>query len=267
MANSSLAVVVDGIDALTLRSRIDRDAMSAVMEYIDGLSQGSLRGVAKIYADGAAAKYAYGTLVLSSGSGAVGGTINGVTVTDTWATNDINSAGLVAVAINASTNALVQYFVTASNIAGTAALASVAAGTKFGFDGIEFTAVANDTARPHQFAISGSNTADAAALVTAMVAMPYLNDKYIITSSSGTVTIAQRSGGATVGTHQKMFASATTFTLTQLAATATCYLSALQAGIWGNVLTLVASGTGVTASGARLTGGTGLNVNPITVYR
>lgn len=267
MANSSLAVVVDGIEALTLRSRIDRDAMAAVAEYIDALSQGTARGVTKIYADGAAAKYAYGTLVSSSGSGSVGGTINGVTVTATWATSDINSAGLIANAINASTNALVQYFVTASNIAGTAVLASVAAGTKFSFDGIEFTAVANATARPHQFAISGDDTADAAALVAAMVAMPYLNDKYIITSSTGTVTIAQRSGGSTVGTHQKMFTNAATITLTQLAATATCYLSALQAGIWGNIVTLAASGTGITASGARLTGGTGLNVSPITVYR
>lgn len=267
MANSSCAVVVDGIEALDLRSRTDSDALEAVLEHIDALKQGSRRGVVRLYADGAAAKYAYGTLALSSGSGAVGGTINGVTVTDTWATSDTHSAGLIATAINASSNALVQYFVTASNVAGTIALASVAAGSKVSFDGIEFTACSGGTAKPNQFSISGSDTADAAALVTAMVAVPYLNDKYIITSSSGTVTIAQRAGGSTVATHQKMTASATTFTLTQLVAGATVYVSALQPGIWGNAVTLAASGTGVTASAARLAGATGLNVSPIKIYR
>jgi hypothetical protein len=267
MANSSFAVVVDGVEALDLRSRTDSDAMEAVIEHLDSLKQGVRRGVAKIYADGAAAKYAYGTLVLSGGAGAVGGTINGVTITDTYATSDTHSAGLIAAAIDASTNALVQYFVTASNVAGSFALSTVVAGTKIGFDGVEFTAIAGGTAKPHEFSISGNDAADATALAAAMVACPYLNTKYFIIASSSSVIIAQRSGGSTVGTHQKMRTSAATVTLTQLVAGATVYISAMQPGIWGNVVTLAASGTGVTAGAARLAGGTGLNVSPVNVYR
>ena len=96
---------------------------------------------------------ASGTLTISSGSGAVGGTIDGTTVTATWATSDTNSAALVAAAINADATA---------------------------------------------------------------------GKKVFATSAAGVVTVA-----------------------------------ALVPGIHGNAITLVASGTGVTASGAKLTGGTG----------
>lgn len=111
-----------------------------------------------IYPDGATAAAASGTVTLATASGAVGAIINGVTVTATWATSDANSASLIAAAINASTNALVQHHVTAS-------------------------------------------------------------------ASGAVVTI-----------------------------------TSAKKGIGGNTITLAASGTGVTASGARLTGGTGGNV-------
>lgn len=42
-------------------------------------------------------------------------------------------------------------------------------------------------------------------------------------------------------------------------------ITALQPGVTGNTITLAASGTGATASGARLTGGTGGSNNPVTV--
>lgn len=106
---------------------------------------------------------ASGTVTLSSSSGTVGATINGVSVTVAYATSDTVTAGLLAAAINASSNALVKYLVAA-------------------------------------------------------------------TSAAGVVTIY-----------------------------------ALQPGITGNCITLAASGTGATASGARLTGGTGGSNNPVAV--
>lgn len=130
---------------------------------------GALSGIKKVssfdlYADGSADPVAAsGTLTLSTASGAVGGTINGVTITATAAGGDTATAALIAAAINASTNALVQYIVTAS-------------------------------------------------------------------SSGAVVTITAAKKGAT-----------------------------------GNCITLAASGTGVTASGARLTGGAGGNVAGISV--
>lgn len=42
-------------------------------------------------------------------------------------------------------------------------------------------------------------------------------------------------------------------------------ITALQKGITGNCITLAATGTGATASGARLTGGTGGNVSKLSV--
>lgn len=58
---------------------------------------------------------AAGTLTLSTASGAVGGTINGVTVTATAAGGDTATAALIAAAINASTNPLVANHVTATS--------------------------------------------------------------------------------------------------------------------------------------------------------
>jgi phage tail sheath gpL-like len=57
---------------------------------------------------------ASGTLTLSGATGTVGAIINGVSVTVTAAGGDTATAAAIAVAINASVNALVQNIVTAS---------------------------------------------------------------------------------------------------------------------------------------------------------
>jgi phage tail sheath gpL-like len=61
---------------------------------------------------------ATGTITMASSSGTVGAIINGVTVSVAWATSDTNSASLLAAAINASSNALVSGFVSATSAAG-----------------------------------------------------------------------------------------------------------------------------------------------------
>lgn len=123
---------------------------------LDGCVSGALPGATGF---SVAQTQATGKLTLSSASGTVGGVINGVSVTVTAAGGDIATAGLIAAAINASANALVNQHVTASNL-----------------------------------------------------------------DASGT-------------------------------ATAVVTLTAVSPGPAGNAVTLAASGTGVTASGARLTGG------------
>ena len=72
---------------------------------------------------------ATGTLTLSSASGTVGGSINGVSVTVAFATSDTNTATLLAAAINASTNPLIQGLVSASASLGVVTLTSLVAGT------------------------------------------------------------------------------------------------------------------------------------------
>lgn len=103
---------------------------------------------------GAHAVAATGTLTISSGSGSVGGTINGTTVTATWATSDTNSAALVAAAINA--NSTVNKFVQATSAAGVVTLTAfppgslgncctlVASGTGVTASGAKLTGGAND---------------------------------------------------------------------------------------------------------------------------
>lgn len=75
-----------------------------------------------------AAVLASGTVTLSGGSGTITATINGVAIAITWATSDTNSAALLAAAINASTNALVQNIVTATSAAGVVTISAVVAG-------------------------------------------------------------------------------------------------------------------------------------------
>jgi phage tail sheath gpL-like len=76
----------------------------------------------------ATAVAASGTLTISSGSGTVGGSINGVSNTVTWATDDATTATALAAAINASSNALIQNLVTASASGGVVTITSTIPG-------------------------------------------------------------------------------------------------------------------------------------------
>jgi phage tail sheath gpL-like len=71
---------------------------------------------------------ASGTITLSSGTGTITATINGVAIAITWATSDTNSAALLATAINASVNVLVADIVTATSAAGVVTIESIRAG-------------------------------------------------------------------------------------------------------------------------------------------
>jgi phage tail sheath gpL-like len=72
---------------------------------------------------------AVGTITLSAGSsGTFTATINGVAITVTYATSLANTAALLAAAINASTNALVQYLVAAASISGTVTITALQPG-------------------------------------------------------------------------------------------------------------------------------------------
>lgn len=264
MADSGLTIQLDQTDALNLTARTERHVVLQALEnYLHALKGGNKRfSSLRLWADGAVPRPARGTVTMSTSSGTVGATINGVTVTVTWATSDANSSTLFAAAVNASTNALVQYLVQACNIAGTVALASVAVGdfvelyvTNVGT--FRFTAKAGGVLDAAEFDQSGSDTADAASFVTQFNNRAVLNQYFLAESSSGTVTIRQVSGTSVLATMGK---SASTFTLTALAATATTLISSLVPGVVGNCITLALSGTNVTVSGARLTLGTGGNV-------
>ena len=228
--------------------------------------------------------FAVAGLAMSGGAGAVGGIINGVTVTAPYATSDANSCGLIAAAINASTNALVQGFVTANNLTATITLASVLAGQYVDICGYRFTATNGTPAtlvsggNLGNFDISGNDAADATALAAAINAMPGLSRFVSALAVSNAVRLFARrfsfSGTATFSwpsgrdvPPNVIAASAATFTLSgsSLAAGAFVGINACQPGVAGNAITIAPSGTGVTVlnSAARLVNGAGLNVVPV----
>ncbi len=224
---------------------------------------------------------ACGGLAISSGSGTVGGTVNGVACTATWATSDTNSAGLVAAAINASTNALVAGLVSATNLVATVTAATVVAGDWVDVCGVRFEATTGTPANTYSgralntFDRSGTNTQTATALAAAVNNSPVVS-RYIYAVSaaavvylfarqsvfSGTVTFSwPTANGAPPNT---LTSNGSTLSLSGAALAAGAFVGICSAaeGVQGNQCTLAASGTGVTTinSNARLVGGTGLAV-------
>lgn len=231
-----------------------RQKMREFAEELAAATQGS-GGAGRAYTVRRGVIRAGGTLTLSGASGTVGGVINGVTLTDTYATSDTVTAGLVATAIRASTNALIQNVVTASNVAGTLTLSGTAINSTATVCGFVFRAVGGTAGSAGEFDVSGNDTADAAALAAAINKHPVLSDFVWATSSSGVVTVFFI-GATPTAVDNSLAGSGITAGAATLAAGAVVGVVSMYRGLPGNWVTLAASGTGVTASGARLAGGT-----------
>lgn len=221
--------------------------------------------------------YAVSVGAISGGSGTVGVVINGVNCTATWATSDTNSAGLVAAAVNASSNALVQYGFVATNLVQTLTLTSVAAGDSVRICDRLFRA-ANGTAPTQmasnqyaQFDMSGNDTADATALALAINKHPSLSRFVNAFSAAAVVYVFPKSAAWFTGPNAPMnriasnsstiVASASTF-----AASANIGISCLVRGRTGNWATCTATGTGVTMVGSTtaMTLGLGDDAAPVS---
>lgn len=234
-----------------------RRFINLAMGVVGGSERGGGFDIVTSATDPAAAN---GALISASGTGTVGAVINGVTVTDTWATSDTVSAGLVAVAINASTNALVQHVVRATNLKTVVTLASVLAGTTINLAGFVFTAVTaatgnNGTLHKGDFDISGSDTADAAALAIAINSHPAASRFLGAIPIAGAVHVFPKSVAWFSGPNAPpnvVTASAATVTVgsATFAASAYCCVWATHRTKWGNHITFTATGTGQTISGS-----------------
>lgn len=283
MARSSLQIIVDQRTPLTqsdANPKNGRQLLRKVVRHLEGILGGKIDAShLQIQTDGGQPVAASATVALASVQANDTLLINGATITAVSGTpaadqfkrgvSDIADAtSLCAAGILATGNqALVLRHVEASNWAGIVALATCTAGTCIEIAGHQFTAIsaANSTTQgnPNNFSISGSDSADGDALVTAINAHPVLAHQVVASNSSGTVTIRQRRGTAALGkiyaTNPSGVASAPSgVTITQFAATATVLVSALHEGHSGNAITL-AQGVGatMTCSAARLSGGTG----------
>jgi len=106
---------------ITLSTAKKKETLQALTSWLEGYANGAYSGAAgsvDAQQDGGDAVAASGTLTMASSSGTVGGSINGVAITVTWATSDTLSAAALATAINASANALVAGHVTATSALG-----------------------------------------------------------------------------------------------------------------------------------------------------
>lgn len=231
------------------------EALTKLATALTGIASGNVTGYnLDVQADASAsAVRAFGYVLQSSGSGAQTVVINGVTAaSETHATSDAATSLLLRADIAASTDALVQYVVESSVWQASLAFSTVVAGNYFIVkltDGRSWKFLAAT-----DFSVSGTDTQDAAAAATAINATAGLNAHVFAYNVSGTLYIHQRRGAAATFSVDSVGSPITT---TANAATANIGVSAVAPGVLGNAITLAVTGTGLTASGARLTGGTG----------
>ena len=170
--------------------------------------------------------------------------------------SNAQTATALALAINSSATGVIDDILRASNYAGTIACSSVAAGQWVEVAGRRFTAVAG-VAGANEFTIAGDNTADGAALATAINTTPGLRELVLASAATGTVTVRQRPPAPTTALSLTKSGAGLTLSGSALAATAVVLISAVTKGKQGNANTLASSnGTRLAVSGARLTGGT-----------
>lgn len=114
-SNTSVSLLLTTRNLQQQNSGKIRRSLNYLANLVNAVATGSIPGTAVVSYGQTPAS---GTLTISSGSGTVGGSINGVSITVTWATSDTATATALAAAINASANALVAGFVTATSAAG-----------------------------------------------------------------------------------------------------------------------------------------------------
>jgi hypothetical protein len=225
-------------------------------------------------------------LALGASSGTLTATLNGVAVAVTYATSTTNSCGLLAAAINASTDALVKGLFAANNLTATITCASVAVGDYVDVCGTRFTAVAATPveiyrgASKNTFVQAGTDAQTGAALAAAINASPGVS-RYVFAIDvsnvvrlfarqfvfSGTVTFAWPTKPGTPGN------SLTTSNTTRLAVSAAALaagafvgICATTEGVQGNQATIAVSGTNLAVlnTETRLKRGLGLTTGSIT---
>ncbi len=200
----------------------------------------------------AALNQAYAIVALASCAALTGVDINGVkftalsTGTATVAYNqftisgtDAEDATALAAAVNASTSAGVAGVVQAGNLSCDVTLVSVVAGDFIIIGGVKLTATQGGMDRRNTFNMGGTDTADATDLTTVINSHPTLRRLVLATSSSGVVTLRQKTGTTTI----EISSSSTTIAISQAQATIT-FATAI-------------AGTTVVIGGVTFTGKTG----------
>lgn len=201
---------------------------------------------------------ASGTVTYVAPSGTQTVTINGVAVTASSGATATLTATAVAAAINASSNALVRGNVRATSSAGVVTIYSLFAGVR----GNSVTLAASGTGATAGAArlAGGTVTQNTGAQATGTVTLSSGSgtETAIINGVSVAITWATSDTVSAALLAAAINSSTDPLVSGQVTATSSAgvvTLTAVHGGISGNTITLSATGTGATASGARLTGG------------
>ncbi len=243
----------------TTSQRPINSVAQSIINALHAARSGSNNASLQVLPDTANVQNAGAFVLLSSGSGTVGPTINGTAATVTWATSDTNSAGLIVAAINAAS--ALNGIVLARNNVATVALSTVLAGDVIDVLGYRFTGASGTQTSPWKFDMSGNDTADAVALAAKINAAPGLNSLVFADSAVANVYIGMKPG-ASFGS-SRVVSNASTMTVTNGAmdASAQVLMLAVTPGQIGNTCVISVSGTGtsIAASRTKLALGTGFS--------
>lgn len=242
----------------------NRDVLTAVANLLRD-TQGSVDSIHGNFNQATVGSKAGATLIVSGGTGTIGGIINGVTVTGSGAGTDTQDAAVIAAAINASSNALVQGFVRAASSYATLTLSTMTAGSlvriRLGSGAVAseytFTATAAATGKLGEFSIGGTDTADALALCTAINEFPVLNQTVRAESVAGVAYVYAMDD---VTTNKEVSVQGSGITRTAgFAAGTRVHIECPIPGAIGNAISIALSGTGITVANTntRFVGGTG----------
>lgn len=127
MATKAILFIDDTREISEFVSGSKQRTISQFINYLSGLAGGARRNqvTLSVLRNLVAAS---GTVTISSGSGTITATINGVAIEVTWGTSDTATATALAAAINASENALVADHVTASAASGVVTITASSPG-------------------------------------------------------------------------------------------------------------------------------------------
>jgi len=223
-----------------------------------GVGGGEISNFAIAYSTSATdGQNATGWFNITTGSGVVGAIINGVTISTTWATSDTATAGVLSGLINASVSPLVQNMVRSSRVYGTITCSGSAAAGSINFLGANIT-IGTAAPKAGQYGYvqsTGTGATDAAALAACINTHPSLNG-IVIGQALATVCrivyipdVVPTNAGITI-VHPS-------WTRADINTNNVGVLFSTHKGRVGNAISLAATGTGVTVSGALFTGGTG----------
>lgn len=276
MAHTLISLTHD--NTTNFRGRTGRNllrvAVNKAMGVVSGVERG---GQATVVGSGTDPATACTCGISASGSGTVGMTISGVSLTDTWATSDTISAGLVAAAGNASTNAKIQYLYGFTNLKSSLTLVTTVAGDVVNIAGFRFTGVAGTAASipsvDGNFVIkgSGTDTQSGTSLAGAINRHPSASKYLFALNVAGVVHVFPKSAAWFTGPNSppnKVTSMATTISVGSATFAASAYYGVYckVPGKWGNGIVVAASGTGQTIenSNTYMSRGLGWDAAPVT---